>query len=71
MYDCKSYKLTLTACWFILKALNYPELFRRIDSTLQPTKDFAETLETENTTDETKSFQIEQLKKFMVEIEPF
>jgi len=61
----------LVACWFILKALNYPELFRRIDSTLQPTKDFAETLETENKTDETKSFQIEQLKNFMVEKEPF
>lgn len=61
----------LAACWFILKALNYPELFRRIDSTLQPTKDFAETLETKNKTDETKSFQIEQLKNFMVEKEPF
>lgn len=61
----------LAACWFILKALNYPELFRRIDSTLQPTKDFAETLETENKTDDTKSLQIEQLKKFMVEKEPF
>ena len=61
----------LSACWFILKALNYPELFRRIDSTLQPTKDFAETLEAENTTNETKRLQIEQLKKFMVEKEPF
>ncbi|HCM34034.1 helix-turn-helix transcriptional regulator [Chryseobacterium sp.] len=61
----------LAACWFILKALNYPELFRRIDSTLQPTKDFAETLETENKTDETKNFQIEQLRSFMVEKEPF
>ncbi|SHG12497.1 helix-turn-helix domain-containing protein [Chryseobacterium vrystaatense] len=61
----------LAACWFILKALNYPELFRRIDSTLQPTKDFAETLETENKTDETKKNQIEQLRNFMVEKEPF
>lgn len=61
----------LAACWFILKALNYPELFRRIDSTLQPTEDFAETLETEHTTDETKSSQIEQLRKFMAEKEPF
>lgn len=61
----------LAACWFILKALNHPELFRRIDSTLQPTKDFAETVETENITDDTKSIQIEQLKKFMVEKEPF
>ena len=61
----------LAACWFILKALNYPELFRRIDSTLQPTEDFAETLETEHTTDGTKNSQIEQLRKFMVEKEPF
>ncbi|CAH0192519.1 helix-turn-helix transcriptional regulator [Chryseobacterium sp. Bi04] len=61
----------LTACWFILKALHYPELFRRIDSTLQPTKNFAETFETENKTDETKNIQIEQLKNFMVEKEPF
>lgn len=61
----------LVACWFILKALNYPELFRRIDSTLQPTKDFAERLETENKTDATKNIQIEQLKNFMIEKEPF
>lgn len=61
----------LAACWFILKALNHPELFRRIDSTLQPTKDFAETLEAENKTDETKSLQIEQLRNYMVEKEPF
>ncbi|MGU3376551.1 helix-turn-helix domain-containing protein [Chryseobacterium sp. M5A1_1a] len=61
----------LAACWFILKALNYPELFRRIDSTLQPTKDFVETLETENKNAETKSFHIEQLRNFMVEKEPF
>ncbi|KUG12257.1 histidine kinase [Elizabethkingia sp. HvH-WGS333] len=61
----------LAACWFILKALNYPELFRRVDSTLQPTKVLAEALKTENKTDETKNIQIEQLKKFMVEKEPF
>lgn len=61
----------LTACWFILKALNYPELFRRIDSTLQPTDNFTEALEIENKTDEIKSFQIQQLKNFMAEKEPF
>lgn len=61
----------LAACWFILKALNYPELFRRIDSTLQPTKDFADILEAENKTEETKKIRIEQLKNFMVEKEPF
>jgi len=61
----------LTACWFILKALNHPELFRRIDSTLQPTEDFVEIPETENKNDDSKNFQIEQLKNFMVEKEPF
>ncbi|GEM66342.1 hypothetical protein SF1_43240 [Sphingobacterium faecium NBRC 15299] len=61
----------LAACWFILKALNYPELFRRIDSTLQPTNDFVEILKTDNKSDEIKSFQIQQLKNFMVEKEPF
>ena len=61
----------LTACWFILKALNYPELFRRIDSTLQPTENFVEIPETENKNDDSKNFQIEQLKNFMVEKEPF
>ncbi|MFZ4929395.1 helix-turn-helix domain-containing protein [Chryseobacterium sp. Mn2064] len=61
----------LSACWFILKALNYPELFRRIDSTLQPTKDFAETLATEDKFDEAKNVQIEQLRNYMVEKEPF
>ncbi|UQB69860.1 helix-turn-helix domain-containing protein [Epilithonimonas zeae] len=61
----------LTACWFILKALNHPELFRRIDSTLKPTENFVETPKTENKTDDTKNFQIEQLRNFMVEKEPF
>jgi len=61
----------LAACWFILKALNHPDLFRRIDSTLQPAEDFTENIETENKTDDTKSFQIELLKNFMTEKEPF
>lgn len=37
----------------------------------KPTKDFAETLEAENKTDEIKNTQIEQLKNFMAEKEPF
>jgi AraC-like DNA-binding protein len=51
--------------------LNHPELFRGIDSTLQLTKNFVDTTETENKTDDTKSIQIEQLKNFMLEKEPF
>lgn len=61
----------LVACWFVLKTLNHPELFRRINSTIQPVKDFAATPETEHKTDEAKKNQIEQLKSFMVEKEPF
>jgi AraC-like DNA-binding protein len=59
------------ACWFILKVLSHPELFRGIDSTLQLTKNFVDTPEIENITNETQSIQIEQLKKFMLEKEPF
>lgn len=41
--------------------------------TLYPTTDksFVETPETENKIDDTKSFEIEQLRNFMVEKEPF
>lgn len=60
-----------TACWFILKVLSHPELFRGIDSTLQLAKKFVDIPELENITDETQSIQIEQLKKFMLENEPF
>jgi AraC-like DNA-binding protein len=60
-----------TACWFILKVLSHPELFSGVDSTLQLTKSFVDTPEIENITDETQSIQIEQLKKFMLEKEPF
>jgi AraC-like DNA-binding protein len=62
-------------CWFVLKALNYPELFRGIDSKLLLTKDI---LSKENKgIDEVKNQneaivkQIEALKKYMKEKEPY
>jgi AraC-like DNA-binding protein len=62
-------------CWFVLKALNYPELFRGIDSKLLLTKDI---LPKENkgigevkNQNEAIVKQIEALKKYMKEKEPY
>lgn len=63
-------------CWFVMKALNHPELFRGINSQLQLTKDF---LPKENQTiivtisnqDEAVSAQILALKNYMKEKEPY
>ncbi|CAD0009465.1 helix-turn-helix domain-containing protein [Flavobacterium salmonis] len=67
--------LTVT-CWFVLKALNYPELFRGIDSKLQLARDILPE-QNENIT-EIKSnqnegivTQIATLKDYMKEKEPF
>jgi AraC-like DNA-binding protein len=61
----------LTTCWFILKVLNNPELFRGIDSRLQLSKDFINSPEIENKINEPKNNQIELLRNFMIEHEPF
>ena len=66
----------VATCWFVLKALNDPELFRGINSKLQLTRDI---LPKENESAvETKEFQndlittqISALKKYMAEKEPF
>lgn len=64
------------ACWFVLKALNYPELFRGIDSKLQLAKDILPK-ENENNTEvkehqnEVITTQISALKHYMAEKEPF
>jgi AraC-like DNA-binding protein len=71
--------LTTTAlimlCWFILKALYTPEIFRGIDPELKPARKFT------NRKNEIKSIEtglgtkysaiIEQLRKHMIEKEPF
>jgi AraC-like DNA-binding protein len=63
-------------CWFVMKALNHPELFRGINSNLQLTKDFLpkenkETIEVEINQDEAVSAQISALKNYMTEKEPY
>ncbi|WP_310555870.1 AraC family transcriptional regulator [Flavobacterium sp.] len=58
-------------CWFVLKALKNPELFRGIDSKIPLTEDLVKELKIENTIDESKHNEIEFLKNFMLEKEPF
>ncbi len=63
-------------CWFVLKALNYPELFRGINSNLQLAKDILpksdlNTVEAKNSQDPIIIPQIERLKKYMSDQEPY
>ncbi len=66
-------------CWFVMKALNHPELFKGINSKLTLTKDFLPkenkenngTTETVNDQDEAIFSQISALKEYMIQKEPF
>jgi AraC-like DNA-binding protein len=63
-------------CWFVMKALNHPELFRGINSKTQLTKDFlpqenATTTEKISNQDEVISAQILALKNYMTEKKPY
>jgi len=66
----------IVTCWFVLKALNHPELFRGIDSKLELAKDIlpkkneniSEVKEHQNNIIST---QILALKRYMTEKEPF
>lgn len=65
----------LMLCWFILKALYNPEIFRGIDPKLKPAKKLLNKIY-ENKLLETElnsktSALIEQLRKYMIEKEPF
>ncbi|MFB9107612.1 helix-turn-helix domain-containing protein [Flavobacterium gyeonganense] len=67
--------LTVT-CWFVLKALNYPELFRGIDSKLQLARDILpkqdeNIVEIKTNHNELIATQIATLKGYMKEKEPF
>lgn len=53
-------------CWYVLKALNSPDLFKSIDSELK----FAKNLVTENKASSTNK-EVDSLKKYMKEKEPF
>ncbi|WP_290970162.1 AraC family transcriptional regulator [Flavobacterium sp.] len=63
-------------CWFVLKALNYPELFRGIDSKLLLAKDILpkennEGIDAKDSQNEIIANQISALKHYMAEKEPF
>ncbi|MEO8533698.1 MAG: helix-turn-helix transcriptional regulator [Flavobacterium sp.] len=63
-------------CWFVLKALNYPELFRGINSKLELAKDILpkseiQSTETKSSPDPAITSQIETLKKYMSDQEPY
>lgn len=64
------------SCWFVLKALNYPELFRGINSKLQLTKDILpkadlDSMDSKNSEDPIITAQIEKLKNYMANQEPY
>ncbi|MEZ0129594.1 helix-turn-helix domain-containing protein [Flavobacterium sp. LBUM151] len=66
----------ITTCWFVLKALNYPELFRGIDSKLQLARDILpkgnkNIVETKDNQNEETTIQISTLKQYMTEKEPY
>lgn len=66
----------IVTCWFVLKALNHPELFRGIDSKLQLARDILpkqnENIpEIKNNQNEAITSQILTLKDYMTEKEPF
>jgi AraC-like DNA-binding protein len=65
-------------CWFVLKALNHPELFRGIDSKILLTKDIinkteinANVIESKNDQDSIITDQIALLKNYMMDHEPY
>ncbi|PBJ12396.1 AraC family transcriptional regulator [Flavobacterium sp. ACN6] len=63
-------------CWFIMKALKHPELFRGVNSKLKLTKDILpkkneNTIEVKEHQDEVVDAQISTLKQYMAEKEPF
>ncbi|MFD2938966.1 helix-turn-helix domain-containing protein [Flavobacterium notoginsengisoli] len=62
-------------CWFIMKALKHPELFRGVNSKLKLTKDILpeveEKSESVNVKNDLIAAQITSLKQYMSEKEPF
>ena len=62
-------------CWFIMKALNHPELFRGVNSKLKLTKEILPEVEdksvSSNVQNDLITGQISTLKQYMAEKEPF
>jgi AraC-like DNA-binding protein len=68
--------ILVITCWFVLKALNHPELFRGIDSKLQLARDIIpkenrNLVEIKSTQNDLITTQILELKQYMTEKEPF
>jgi AraC-like DNA-binding protein len=65
----------LITCWFIMKALNHPELFRGINSKLKLTKDILPEGEIKSkpakSQNDVITAQIETLRHYMSEKEPY
>ncbi|MFH6996968.1 helix-turn-helix domain-containing protein [Flavobacterium sp. FlaQc-57] len=70
------FSLLVIICWFVLKALNYPELFRGVDSKLQLAKDILpkkneNSITIKDNQNDVITSQISTLKYYMKEKEPF
>ena len=68
--------ILVITCWFVLKALNHPELFRGIDSKLQLARDIIpkenkNLVEIKDTQNDLITAQISVLKQYMIEKESF
>jgi AraC-like DNA-binding protein len=64
----------VVSCWFVLKALNYPEVFRGIDSKLQLARDILpneNSIEQKDSQNEVIKAKISSLKQYMAEKEPY
>jgi AraC-like DNA-binding protein len=65
----------LITCWFIMKALNHPELFRGVNSKLKLTKEILPEVEDKsfppNIQNDAITIKISTLKQYMAEKEPF
>lgn len=66
----------LVTCWFVLKAMNHPELFRGINSKLQLAKDILPkenqaVAEIKGNQNDAVKVQIEELKQYMTQKEPY
>lgn len=58
-------------CWYLFAALNNPEFFRGINSQFKPIADAVSKQKSPPAIDEEKNRQIESLKDFMIEKEPY
>lgn len=58
-------------CWFILKALYNPKLFRSVDLKIHTTDKISQNINSEIEKNSNQASLIEQLRKYMIEHEPY